>query len=439
MRIRPLALLTTAGLALSIGVTVAQAASAKDDPKRPINNDCSAGYVEFTFDDGPDVHSRAIFNELKALHLQATFFVIGKKIVDGGAGAATLLRDEAAAGDPVQNHTYDHTSFTGGSTSTAPLSAKQITSELNRATTAIVAAGLPRPTLYRPPYGDVDASADKVAKGLGLRLVMPWGYPGANIMDSKDWSGISTDQIVSNVTNGYTLDGESYNGIKDKTIVLMHDGLGQETLNSIAALQPIVDYMNAHHLCSTSTIRPDATGGVVPPPPPAEPSAAQNLVHNPSLEDRNGADPACFQPAGADTGGNQATWSRVAAAHTGKAAEQVTITKWTSGDRKLVLSQVASDQACLAPVTPGARYGTWVWYRGSWPAATNVCLITYYRDVSGAWPYWETGTCVESSSAWKLASFVTAPLPAGATAVSFGLALMGKGTLVTDDYSLAAQ
>jgi peptidoglycan/xylan/chitin deacetylase (PgdA/CDA1 family) len=442
----PVAFLATAGLALSTGFALAQTASAKIVPKRPIDNDCAAGHVEFTFDDGPGVHSRAVLDELRALGLKATFFVVGKKIVDGGTTAAALLRDEVAAGHSVQNHTYDHASLTGETTQTAPLTEKQIGQQLDSTTRAIVAARLPRPTLYRPPYGDIDARADDVARGLGYRLVVPWGLPGTNVMDSKDWSGASAEQIVSNVISGYTVDGNFYNGIKNETIVLMHDGGGQETLNSIAALQPIVDYMNEHHLCSTATIRDDATGGRVQPSLP-EPGAARNLVRNPSLEERraggSAAEPTCFQRAGAAVAGNEARWSRVSGAHSGKAAEQVVITRWTGGDRKLVLSQNSSDSACLAKVTSSVRYGTWLWYKGDWPVhgatAPKVCMITYYRESSGTWNYWETGRCVDPASTWKLTSFVTAPLPAGADAVSFGLALMGKGTLITDDYSLAAQ
>jgi peptidoglycan/xylan/chitin deacetylase (PgdA/CDA1 family) len=448
MRIRrwrwPLAFLAATSLALPIGFSVTYAASATSQPKRPIDNDCSAGQVEFTFDDGPGVHTRAMLDELKALRIKATFFVVGKNIVKGGPDAVALIRDEVAAGHSVQNHSYDHTSFTGASTGTAPLTDTRIGQELDKTTKAIVAAGLPRPTLYRPPYGDIDVRVDNIARGLGYRIVMPWGLPGTNIMDSKDWSGISTEEIVSNVVNGYTIDGSFYDGIKDGTVVLMHDGIGQETLNSIAALQPIVDYMNTHHLCSTATIRDDATGGVVPPPPPPEPSAAQNLVHNPSLEQRSpSGEPTCFQRAGAETTANEARWSRVTGAHSGKAADQVTVTRWTGGDRKLVLSQSPTDPTCLAAVKSGVRYGTWLWYKGSWSVsgakATKACMITYYRDSSGTWNYWQTGRCVEPASTWKLTSFVTDPLPAGASAVSFGLALMGKGTLITDDYSLAPQ
>lgn len=431
--------LAVAGLALPIAYAVAHAAPAKGEPVRPINNDCSAGYVEFTFDDGPGIHSREMLEKLNALHLKGTFFIIGKNVAEGGAQAVELLRDEAATGHSVQNHTYDHASITGASTKKAPLTKAQLVQELEGASRAIVAAGLPRPRLYRPPFGDVDDRSDDVARELGYRLVSPWGVADTNIVDSKDWSGASTEQIVSNVINGYT-DGSRTNGIKDKTIVTMHDGGYDDTLNSIAALQPIVDYMNANHLCSTATIRDDATGGRVPPPPLPEPGAA-NLVRNPSLEKRRGREPACFQHAEADTTGDAARWSGVSDARTGRAAERLTVSRRTEGDRKLLISRSASDSACRAAVKAGSRYGTWLWYKGDWAmdgtSAAKVCVITYYRESSGAWKYWQTGPPVEPASRWKLANFVTAPLPEGATAISFGLAISGTGTLLTDDYSMA--
>jgi peptidoglycan/xylan/chitin deacetylase (PgdA/CDA1 family) len=440
----PAAFLTAAGLALPIAFAI-HAIPAKGEPARPVDNDCSGGYVEFTFDDGPGRNTRKLADRLDALHLKGTFFVIGRNIEDGGPKAAALLRDMVAAGHSVQNHSYDHASITGESTKKAPLTRDQIVQELDRASRAVVAAGLPRPTLYRPPYGDIDARADDVARGLGYRLVSPWGITDSNVVDSRDWAGASTQEIISNVTNGYTSDGYRLNGIKDKTIVTMHDGGDQDTLRSIAALQPIADYMNVHHLCSTTTIRPDATGGRVPAPPLPEP--AVNLVRNPSLEKRKGkaedSVPECFERAEDETGGVAARWSRVAGAHTGAAAEELVVDRTKGGDRKLVLSRDRSDSSCLAAVKPGTRYGTWLWYKGNWPtegaSKTEVGMVVYYRVSSGDWEYWETGPAIEPSATWKPANYVTGPLPAGATAISFGLEVTGTGTLVTDDYSMAAQ
>ena len=414
-----------------------------DTTYSPINNDCSGGYVDFTFDDGPGVNTPAVLQALEGLNLKATFFVIGDKL-PGNPANDQAIQDEVANGFSVQNHTYDHASWTGASTATAPLTDSQIQAELTNASQAIVNAGAPMPTLYRPPYGDINTYDDLLAQHLGYRVVMPFGTPTTgNIVDSRDWTGISPSQIASNVINGYTLNGNFYPGIKADSIIAMHDGLSQATLNTVQALQPIVDYMNSQHLCSTSVIRPDATGGIIPPPAPPEPTTG-NLVNNPSLEtSRPGGstEPACFQQAGSSVASNAATWSQTSDAHSGSVAESVTVTNWTAGDRKLVLSQRASEASCLPAVTPGHTYSLWVWYKGSWPSsgsnASKVSITTYYKNSSGAWTYWQGSPLVTQTSFWNLAYFVTAPLPAGATAISYGLAISGVGTLTTDDYAMA--
>lgn len=234
-------------------------------PPVVLNNNCSAGYVTFTFDDGPGPtanypgDSLAMVKQLQAEHIPAVFFLIGANVVQN----PSVVRTEVADGFLVENHTYDHLSLTGESTGTSPLTDAQVTSELSSDNAAIVAAGGPQPTLWRPPYGDVNANDNLLASQLGLRIVMDWGYTGSNIVDSQDWTGISSSQIVNDVTQGYTLYGATVPGISNGSIIAMHDASGY-SINTIGALPGIVTYMNAHSLCATSTVRPDATGGVVP-------------------------------------------------------------------------------------------------------------------------------------------------------------------------------
>jgi len=230
-----------------------------------LNNDASAGYVTFTFDDGPGPtanfpgDTQAMIDQLLAEHIPAVFFDIGANV----AAHPQIAAEEAADGFVVGNHTYDHLSLTGASTGTAPLTDAQVSNELSQANAAITAAGAPQPTLWRPPYGDVNANDNLLASQLGMRIVMDWGYQGSNIVDSQDWTGISATQIVSNVTNGYTLNGVTVPGISAGSIIAMHDASGY-SVNTIAALPGIVTYLNAHHLGATTVVRPDATGGVVP-------------------------------------------------------------------------------------------------------------------------------------------------------------------------------
>ena len=83
----------------------------------------------------------------------------------------------------------------------------------------------------------------------------------------------------------------------------------------------------------------------------------------------------------------------------------------------------------------------WVWYKGSWAfsgaSPTKVSIATYYRNSAGTWLYWQSSPLFAPASGWNLAYFTSAPLPADATAISFGMTLTGPGTLTTDDYALA--
>jgi peptidoglycan/xylan/chitin deacetylase (PgdA/CDA1 family) len=415
---------------------------------RPLDNDCSAGNVEFTFDDGPDVNTPAVLAALQGLNIKGVFFVLGEK-VDASAANAQIVQDEITQGHTVGNHSYDHASFNGASTGTAHLTDAQITDELTRTAASLTNLGLPLPTLYRPPYGDIDAYTDNLARSLGYRIVMPWALganTGTRIVDSKDWSGISPQQIASNVVNGFTDANGFHPGINANSIISMHDGETNTTLNTVAALQLIVDYMNANHYCATSTIPDDATGAVVPLPAPPEPDTG-NLVQNASLETvpAGATEPSCFQQGGASIAGNTATWSATSDAHSGAIAERVDVTQWTSGDRKLIIGQRPSQSSCIAPLTSGQSVRAWVWYKGSWAGygspsdKTKVSMAIYYRDSGGVFRYWMSSPLQPPSANWNLASVKTPPLQAGATGVSFGLAIQGVGTLITDDYALAVQ
>ncbi|MCI0141081.1 polysaccharide deacetylase family protein [Arthrobacter bambusae] len=166
---------------------------------------------------------------------------------------------------------------------------------------------------------------------------------------------------------------------------------------------------------------------VVPPPPP--PPAGGNLVQNPSLETAGtGSFPQCWQAGGYGT--NTATFSTVATAHTGTKAEKLTITGYSSGDAKLLPTMDTS--TCPPAAVAGHTYSVRVWYTST--AVTQFAL--YYRDASNNWVYWTSGPWLAASSTYTQASFTTPALPAGATAISFGLSLFSNGSVTTDDYAM---
>jgi cellulose synthase/poly-beta-1,6-N-acetylglucosamine synthase-like glycosyltransferase/peptidoglycan/xylan/chitin deacetylase (PgdA/CDA1 family) len=222
-------------------------------PHLPVlSNNASAGKAVFTFDDGPGIHTLQLISELKAEHVPAVFFEIGDKV----AANPRTVQAEVKAGFLVEVHTWDHQSFTGASTHTKPLTDAQVRSELVKCINAIVAAGAPRPTLWRPPYGDVNAHDAAIAASLGLRLVMSWSVNGT-ISDNGDWENLSAAEIVHNVTKGWT-NGRAIHG---GSIIAGHDGIDLDAPSTIAAMPRIISWMNAHHLGATNQVPADATGG----------------------------------------------------------------------------------------------------------------------------------------------------------------------------------
>jgi peptidoglycan/xylan/chitin deacetylase (PgdA/CDA1 family) len=158
-------------------------------------------------------------------------------------------------------------------------------------------------------------------------------------------------------------------------------------------------------------------------------SRGGNMLANASLEtSSNGTSPDCWQPSG--TGTNTAAWSRTSNAQSGNWAENVTITSYTSGDRKMITSQAAG--ACSPRVSPGSTYNLSGWYESNQPAR----VIVYYQNASGNWVWWAQSPQFPVSSGWALASWTTPAVPAGATALSFGINLAGVGSLTTDSYTM---
>jgi peptidoglycan-N-acetylglucosamine deacetylase len=221
--------------------------------ERPLDNDCSGGHITFTFDDGPRENTEKVLDALDGFGIDAVFFWNGQRV----QGRERTVTRALAEGHVIGNHTWNHPDMTTGMLpdgTTETWSFTWVRSELERTNQALMVAGAPRPTLYRPPYGAIDKQTDQVAREIGLRLVMPWGYhQDDNIVDTGDYEGATAQEIVDTTTRW----------MRDGSIITMHDGQGQSTLNSIDALQGIVDVMNEKGLCATTEVRQDATGRVL--------------------------------------------------------------------------------------------------------------------------------------------------------------------------------
>jgi peptidoglycan-N-acetylglucosamine deacetylase len=193
--------------------------------------DCSNGYVGLTYDDGPNPSTTTnLLNALRSNGLRATMFNVGQN----AAANPGLVAAQVSAGMWVANHSYTHPHM-------LTLSQAQMSSELSRTQTAIRNAGGGTPTIFRPPYGETNGTLQSAASALGLRTVT-WD------VDSQDWNGASTAQIVQaagRLTNGQ--------------LILMHDNYA----TTIAAIPQIAAGLAQRGLCA-GMISP-TTGRAVAP------------------------------------------------------------------------------------------------------------------------------------------------------------------------------
>ncbi|MDX3054526.1 polysaccharide deacetylase family protein [Streptomyces sp. NE06-03E] len=215
--------------AVAVAAMAATATTAVDTTPSHAAAACN-GYVGLTFDDGPSGSTPALLNALKQNGLRATMFNQGQY----AAADPAKVRAQVDAGMWVGNHSYTHPHLTQQSQA-------QVDSELSRTQQAIAAGGGGTPKLFRPPYGETNATVQAAAARYGLTQII-WD------VDSQDWNNASTDAIVqanARLTNGQ--------------IILMHDW----PANTLAAVPRIAQGLASRGLCA-GMISPQTGRAVAP-------------------------------------------------------------------------------------------------------------------------------------------------------------------------------
>ncbi|WP_051744726.1 polysaccharide deacetylase family protein [Streptomyces yerevanensis] len=179
--------------------------------------------VALTFDDGPAApETGTLLTYLAEYKARATFFTTGQNV----AAHPELVRAEAKAGHEVGNHSWNHPDLTN-------LTPEQVASQLGRTSAAIKAATGKAPSVFRPPYGAMNAQVKAVTT---LSPVM-WD------VDTEDWKYRDADKVARTVI--------------DKTqrndVVLMHD----IHPTSVAAAPQILRTLTAqgYHFVTISHLR----------------------------------------------------------------------------------------------------------------------------------------------------------------------------------------
>jgi len=176
------------------------------------------GYA-LTFDDGPHAQGTpAALEILAAAGVRATFFLVGEQLRRN----PSLGREIVAAGHEVGLHCDRHRNL-------LRLAPWQVRTDIARARASIEDDTGRSPNLYRPPYGVLNATALRVARGHGWRTVL-WSHWG------KDWQARATpESIAARVTDG----------VGEGAVLLLHDADDYSAPGSwrrtVAALPRVLD------------------------------------------------------------------------------------------------------------------------------------------------------------------------------------------------------
>ncbi|MFD5803661.1 polysaccharide deacetylase family protein [Streptomyces sp. NPDC127020] len=217
-------------LVTAVSVTALAVAGTAAADAAPSRAAACNGYVGLTFDDGPSGTTQALLDALRQNGLRATMFNQGQYAAQNPA----LVRAQVDAGMWVANHSYTHPHMT-------QLSQAQMDSEISRTQAAIANAGGGTPKLFRPPYGETNATLRSVEAKYGLTEVI-WD------VDTQDWNNASTDAIVQAVSR-----------LGNGQVVLMHDW----PANTLAAIPRIAQTLAAKGLCA-GMISPQTGRAVAP-------------------------------------------------------------------------------------------------------------------------------------------------------------------------------
>lgn len=120
-----------------------------------------------------------ILRILEEKGIKATFFLVGRWVREFPEETKAIVK----AGHLIGSHSDSHAHF-------CQLSNEQIEKEVKAAEDAIVSAGAPKPTLFRPPFGEYDDRVVQKLRDLGYQVIQ-W------TIDTLDWKeGRTTGQVL---------------------------------------------------------------------------------------------------------------------------------------------------------------------------------------------------------------------------------------------------
>jgi peptidoglycan-N-acetylglucosamine deacetylase len=179
-----------------------------------------------TFDDGPHAQGTPAVLEALASHgVRATFFLVGEQVLRN----PTIPAEIVAAGHELGLHCHRHRNL-------LRLAPWQVREDIARAQATIEDATGISPSLYRPPYGVLNATALRLARRAGRRTLL-WTHWG------RDWQARATpESIAARVTDD----------VDEGSVLLLHDADDYSAAGSwrrtVLALPRVLDVLSERGL-----------------------------------------------------------------------------------------------------------------------------------------------------------------------------------------------
>jgi peptidoglycan/xylan/chitin deacetylase (PgdA/CDA1 family) len=185
-----------------------------------------ANTVALTFDDGPGKTTPRILKILRRYHVPATFFNIGQNM----PVRPSLVRRESRQGFVLGSHTWSHPNLAKLSRSRQAAEMDRVIAEQRKLTGTV-------PCVFRPPYGDYDATTLRLAQ---RRRMAVWLWS----VDTEDWK--AKGSASAHWVNRIVRLAEKEGGALSNPVVLMHNQPPGNPATALA-LPRIIVFFRHHH------------------------------------------------------------------------------------------------------------------------------------------------------------------------------------------------
>lgn len=391
--------------------------------------------VSLTFDDTRDDQFQ-VGAIVAARQMRATFYVNSPRVGSEGYMTAEQLMSLAQAGNEIAGHTLAHLVL-------ANLDSYAVQHEICDDRVALLSMGFQVST-FAYPFGDETPAIHEIAEACGytaardsVGLAVGTSCPGCPHVETIPPADPFRIRAAGHLTSDTTLeeleqvviDAESGGG-GWVPFVFHHicDGCATNAV-SPATFTAFVDWLAARRESGTGvkTVSEVLRSSPQPAASAPLPGPAANLVPNYSLERDSDDDgtPDCWQQRASGT--NDATYAPTEVAHDGALAQQITISSYVDGSRRLF-----TRRECALQVQPDHSYQISSWYFADAAARFGV----YYRNNAGVWNSLGQSDPLAASGTYVKGVFTTPPLPADTNGISVGLGIAGPGSITMDAFEV---